>query len=143
MSEYFTPDPNSVFVGFEYEAESDPRIPLYSQEKIESLHDLENFCKWYKKDPDVEIRVPYLTVDRIVQEGGVLETEGLRKGSVRFTQDSGRILHVWLEGTRLSISEFVPANHDDPWSMSRRSCIFDGECRDINTFRTIRRLLSI
>jgi hypothetical protein len=114
-NKYFTPDIEDMSVGCEYE--------LYHQEDgwkkvIFSAWENFNYDAFIYCLKDKEVRVPYLTKEQIEAEGYSLTA--MNKG--KYIKYSGGDLHIY--------------DHNGDTS-------YLGECKDINTFRKIIKLLKI
>lgn len=123
-TKYFTPDIEDIRVGYECETRVGP-YPYWVKTKVEMASDFE-----YIIDKDWEVRVPYLSKEQIEAEGWE------EKGS-----------NMWKNGYWL----MAGIVKDDSGIKSRSIHITDyngdtyflGECKDINTFRYICKLLHI
>jgi hypothetical protein len=131
-SAYFTPDIEDFYVGYEFQGK------IYGEEDqwvncVYSKPTDEMFCK--DSDGNVwindSIRVPYLTKEQIEAEGWKIESE--IKGYFKFKNYHLSFDYVTgLYRMRISKDEDL-----------RENLIFEGTCKDINTFRKICKLLGI
>lgn len=128
-SKYFTPAISDLRIGYEYEQYADgrPGYPDWVPNcRIDSASEIE-----YIESGEWVIRVPYLTKEQIEAEGWKVEKQDNQlwycdKGSVHiayFLKDykTEPTMKIELYGEK----------------------IFRGECKDINTFRYICKLLGI
>ena len=131
---YFTPDIEDIRVGYECEClwqRPDPK----TWDKIEITEtDTEEYLKLsveevIRRVKSNEIRVPYLTKEQIEAEGWVFDKIYL--GDVYYKRLGYSMCH-FLSQKRISITR---ESSDTKWYM--------GECKDINTFRYICKLLNI
>jgi len=131
---YFTPEIEDIRVGYEYEIENDPVRGIWDKEIIENLYDLENFCKYNKKDNDAEIRTQYLTKEQIEEEGWK-QAKCSNPEILSFTKD--KYWHCWYTsgGNVLSIDKGTRPLLPNQY--------FRGYCPSINEFRQIMKLLGI
>ena len=136
MEQYFIPDIQDIRVGYECELMS-ISIPQWSKWVIPKL-DWESFEGSTIEDylELGNIKVPYLTKEQIEAEGWEIEEKinGVigRKGSYDSYMYSKpkpfTIEYVFEEKLLLVLNDFI---------------IYRGECKDINTFRYICKLLKI
>lgn len=145
MDKYFTPSIEDIRVGYECEIESSWGWQKGTWPDILDSDTLTGFDKQKKGALQATcapcLRVPYLTKEQIEAEGwrdeqdrGMSENYGslmskniANEGDYPFKCE----LQYWHTNKRLKI------NH--PYL----GCLFEGECRDINTFRYISKLLGI
>jgi hypothetical protein len=126
-NKYFTPDIEDFCIGYEYET-----IYLKSVWTKESLRimDASWFFESYENDAvPTEFRVPYLTKEQIEAEGWKQEKSYFRKNN----------LYLFFENNDLEIEFGEPFT----WDASDSDVRYKGECKDINTFRKIIKLLGI
>lgn len=127
--EYFTPEISDFCIGYEYET-----IYLKSVWTKESLRIMDAgwFFESYENDAvPTEFRVPYLTKEQIEAEGWKIESE--IKGYFKFKNYHLSFDYVTgLYRMRISKDEDL-----------RENLIFEGTCKDINTFRKIIKLLKV
>lgn len=133
---YFTPSIEDIHVGYEFEAFlANPK----KKDRVWKPQIYEN--KWVDKYLDFEymlkegrIRVPYLTKEQIEKEGWK------KQGSNKFYEKhkNSKIYYLWVTENRISINEGMFGLLY--WKVPQ---IYRGECKDINTFRHISKLLNI
>lgn len=140
-NKYFTPDIEDICVGYECEicphlGYKDEWIPVTGKcEEIPgngvkdcNLDELTYDCL---VDGYIGIRVPYLTKEQIETEGWKIESE--IKGYFKFKNYHLSFDYVTgLYRMRISKDEDL-----------RENLIFEGTCKDINTFRKIIKLLKV
>lgn len=172
QSKYFTPLIEDIFPGYECEkhvvTDFSRNISHGSPESYEHyvLNDKEGWEKYIltKEDciallshtgdlrtsPGIPLlgffKTPFLTKEQIEAEGWVEDTtESFTKGMLIKKEQSGRILYCrfYPKTNNLYISQFVPSEPNNVWSQSMRSTLFDGFCKDINTFHKLLILLNI
>lgn len=148
---YFTPSIEDIRVGYEAE--------------IAYLHeDNWSFTKWRTKEETLatitellnynrRIRVPYLTKKQIEAEGWKVENfpyniiKGVKNTGIYDLNDDMTGIEYNLfyrfENKRLSIESYIInyGKADRPYKGV--NCIYFGECKDINTFRYLIKLLEI
>lgn len=152
-NKYFTPDIEDIRVGYEYE------VDMFSNgwEK-EIFGDSPSWTQWYEKDGFTEalsskrIRTPYLTKEQIEAEGWKLSKYSMLFADFSkedfqedyyaylFTKDNYTLVYN-TENKILSIVITDPSLGED--SDLGKIPIFRGECKSINEFRTIIKLLNI
>lgn len=154
MEKYFTPDIEDIRVGYEIES--------YELSIDEAGDPKLNYDRWVKKTLDSSyvqtilkyglkfIRVPYLTKEQIEAEGwklsydfstlGPAHSMDFEKGDVWKNTGRGAFLSWYPHSNIIKITTSdVGYNQDGP----NHSIKFKGECKDINTFRHISRLIKI
>jgi hypothetical protein len=132
MSQYFTPELEDLRVGFEMEFLKDPSKEEDQQEwiliKVKAGHLLPN-----NKGALQSIRVPYLTKEQIEAEGWtwIEPKENQKWKFLKFKKGD---------------HEFFKYEDDQVMFVlygKLSGKVFKGECKDINTFRYISKLLGI
>lgn len=160
---YFVPEIEDIRVGYECEIESSwgwqrdiwPRV--LGMDTITGF-DVQDRGVWKVTEELVQmngIRVPYLTKEQIEEEGWVKRTKWLNdeeKQRLGWMPDyelqtdfgSLRLYIRDLENPwkHISIEKYVKSK-GEPWQMSSFEPVFRGQCKDINTFRYICKLLKI
>lgn len=130
-NKYFTPDIENLCIGYECEINN-------IHGKWESITiTFTNSNSFYKTDlaevcllvEDKYVRVPYLTKEQIEAEGWKPEKSYFRKNN----------LYLFFENNELEIEFGEPFT----WDASDSDVRYKGECKDINTFRLIQKLLGI
>lgn len=133
-NKYFVPEISDFCIGYEFET-----IYLKSVWTKESLNIMDAgwFFECYHNDAvPTEFRVPYLTKEQIEAEGfKLIENEliwcpGLKFIHIPFYKDN-----IWCY---LGWDNFIWIGVD-----KGKNCLYTGECKDINTFRKIIKLLGI
>lgn len=130
-NQYFTPDIEDIRVGYECETLVYP-YPNWVNTKIEQGDDLN-----YIQDGSWKVRVPYLTKEQIEAEGWIHFQNSTFKGKYEPMYD----MEFWMKGVSMYYR----------WDINRMQITtnaglrtwFHGECKDINTFRYICKLLNI
>lgn len=152
---YFTPSIEDIRIGYECEIHTNSSlgwVKLIVQNKISKdtiipkgynsivpsiLYD------YYEQN---KIRVPYLTKEQIESEGWVYEGA---KGYNLFGYDVEQGFHNAFEKGNYIIQgrSLTPSSHHlkifDTSNGEGAMCIYEGDCKDINTFRYICKLLGI
>lgn len=139
-NKYFTPDISDIRVGYEME-------DCYHQQEwkkyvIKDEDEASYFFEMYKADAyPSEFRIPYLTKEQI-------ETDGWKEGdtyhkTLEFENEYATYFCALFDNNKIRISEYTKTNPKEVWAMQRRSIVFEGECKCINTFRYICKLLKI
>jgi hypothetical protein len=123
-NEYFIPDIEDIYIGYELEHLS---ANGYIETKFEinsSLHALQELIKLN------QIRVPYLTKEQIESEGWKFDYNlGDFDYYIKTVNDTNYELEFCYK-ERININEY-------------KFTLYHGECKDINTFRKIIKLLEI
>lgn len=151
-NKYFTPDIEDIRIGYECECLwccQDPR-PWWSIKVLkEDLKDTKSLPieEVYWRIKNNEIRVPYLTKEQIEAEGWKFKGKSVdlwweKEGSFdignwtsyKVVMHYGMKGHIGNQDLRLYIYA------EDQGDEHR---LFEGECKDINTFRQIQKLLNI
>ena len=143
--EYFTPDITDIRVGYECECLwccAEPRewklIKITAEDNMNTI-ELPIEEAIYRVI-DNEIRVPYITQEQIEAEGWKIDT--------RFNTIVCSKQVVWFDGINREIELRYDENKKilylgyDCGNFTLYG-IFEGECKDINTFRQIQKLLKI
>lgn len=125
--EYYIPDIEDIHVGYEYELASDDAKTNW-QPTIQG-RDFEGLDFYINEG---YIRVPFLTKKQIEAEGWKMKDK--YNDSNRFIKDNYIIFYYYKEHLLTIIMK--RENKEDV-------SIFGGECKDINTFRYILKLLKI
>jgi hypothetical protein len=141
-NKYFTPDIEDFYVGYEFETkmygEDDTWVKCIYSKPTDEL-----FCK--DSDDNIwvndSLRVPYLTKEQIEAEGWKQEFVYPQGASIMIfgKLNKGYELMLPAEDHYIVITK-VWTLFDD---QVKRDDIFKGECKDINTFRKITKLLKI
>lgn len=132
---YFTPD---IRVGYECEMSSDG---FEFFKTIIDITDISDLIEWYKcgylnfDDLSEVIRVPYLSKGDIEVEGWKLNDDKL------LTLDNKQLYSFSKNNFGLL---FQPYNNDiQIYDKRREIYVYQGECKCINTFRYLNKLLNI
>lgn len=144
-NKYFTPDIEDIRVGYECEIFWNYNyLPENEWCKVKALEgstedfDLYDFSSRIKKN---EIRTPYLTKEQIEVEGwrfegGQLVSWGAREFRIDINEHSWYECTLYPDVHNVIITRYDVNGDDD-------NQLFNGECKDINTFRYICKLLKI
>ncbi len=100
------------------------------------------------------IRVPYLTKEQIEAEGWVKQDNNFNETQrcawlpdYELKTEFGSMRLYILSKDNISkeiiIERYDKSDANDAWSMSRKMIVYRGQCKDINTFRYICKLLNI
>jgi hypothetical protein len=140
---YFTPSIEDIRVGYECEllevsgklltgSIPDTKWVTY---KVENSYDFNSIWDLYNEGKQTNIRVPYLTKEQIEAEGW---KEGQLEGYEKeITKDSYYSLRL-NENNNIVINKSFIEGWSWVWTP-----FYSGECKDINTFRYICKLLKI
>lgn len=150
MEKFYTPDITDIRIGYELESHEwgcdEQGIPelnydRWVPEKI-TASNLETIMKYgFHK---AIIRVPYLTKEQIEAEGWIHKEGCLYiKGNEQEHHFYIKYPYTTLKPNPLIIMEWTPSDPNEVWSLSCRQCRFEGECKSINEFRYILKLLGI
>ena len=120
-NKYFTPDIEDLCIGYELEHLSATGYITTKFEIDSSLSALQELIKLN------QVRVPYLTKEQI-------EAEGWEEHSSNFFKKDLLMLQIDLEEYNILIRK---------GSWFPEETLFKGNCKDINTFRKIIKLLNI
>ncbi len=129
LPEYFTPSIEDIYVGYECEINQEslnPNMGWTPYTVGEGYEDI-TIARAISETKYGGIRVPYLTISQIVNEGWRLPTE----------DEDGMHKEDW-SCLMLTINdrELVAIHYN-------KNQMFCGQCKDINTFRKIVKLLNI
>lgn len=150
MEKYFVPDIEDFRVGYEYEQLEDlsdgTRTDKWIKRKIENNYTI-HFPSILEEIINGNIRVPYLTKEAIEEESWEEESNewlnldnpkecaiGFRKGTYQLSFAD----HIELYCS-ITASVYIIKIYD----YYRQNLVYLGECKDINSFRTIMKLLKI
>jgi hypothetical protein len=126
-NKYFTPDIEDIRVGYECEVKVVSGDREKWQRTVLEWYDVEVLVHlWAKRQ--AEYRVPYLTKEQIEAEGWVVDYDFHMLTGAAYKRDGFELHHIGR-----TIKVWKP-NHFGS---------FAGECKDINTFRYICKLLGI
>lgn len=128
---YFTPSIEDIHVGYECEIS---KFKEWTPTIITWDYNLDGLTYCMKVSPDACIRVPYLTKEQIEKEGWK------KQGSNKFYEKhkNSKIYYLWVTENRISINEGMFGLLY--WKVPQ---IYRGECKDINTFRYVCKLLGV
>lgn len=147
---YFTPSIEDIRVGYECEitmkGHNNWRKHTYTKDDL-----MPHFDPFEKPTiRESEIRVPYLTKEQIEAEGWYKEhipnvftgNDEIQEGFSKYINDrlSVHLFYDYEEKTLLIYRQVVYNTISGNWTEEK---LFDGECKDINTFRYICKLLNI
>lgn len=139
-NKYFIPSIEDLHVGYECERNIGIRPGLGEGWKHFVFESPEDIIDTYSFG-HTPIRVPYLTKEQIEKEGWKEET-GYYK-THEYSNSYATYFCAFMDNHKIRISEYTKTDSTDLWRMQRRSIVFEGECKDINTFRYICKLLNI
>lgn len=129
-TEYFTPDIEDIRVGYECES-------LFTDMKWHSfIYTPDDFSVLKEEILNDMVRVPYLTKEQIEKEGWVVDFEDKERKRFTAGKNSFRLHFI---NNRLDITTY----RGDFGLVEDGVPIFKGECKDINTFRYLSKLLGI
>lgn len=87
------------------------------------------------------VAVPFLTKEQIIAEGWNISTNSFYE--LELKNEYATYFCNLLDSNKIRILEYTKTDPKELWSMQRRSIIFEGKCKDINTFRYVCKLLNI
>ncbi len=132
-NKYFTPDIEDFYIGYEYERFV-PRANATEEECWEKLVMSVNYLSLDDIDNEImekEIRVPYLTKEQIEAEGWKFDYNlGDFDYYIKTVNDKEEYELEFCYKERININIW-------------KRTLYHGECKDINTFRKIIKLLGI
>lgn len=132
-NKYFTPEIEDIHVGYEaeiaylHEDNWTPTKWRHSEETLATISSLFNYNR--------RIRVPYLTKEQIESEGWNI----VEQGGHLIKAEKGRYFLRYFSRYPEEYALNIYFNHDG----LHGGLIFAGICKDINTLRTIQKLLKI
>ena len=139
--DYFTPNIEDIRVGYEYEEASEgrPGYPEWVKGRIEDFEEALLIIE--EKLPRQSIRVPYLSKEQI-------EAEGWKLGGISGVSGGGRSdnysISTYDKGKyTLNFKETFYTKSMVIKESGHNNNFYQGECKDINTFRYICKLLNI
>ena len=124
-NKYFTPAIEDIHAGYECE------LLLYAKWEPNTVKPYTALKSVVKCIKDKVIRVSYLTKEQIEAEGWFLHGQGNDNGIVHSLFKNSFRVAIWKDSLKIEVQE------------SEGNILFHGECKDINTFRTICKLLKI
>lgn len=139
-NKYFTPDIEDIRVGYEYEQHfetEDWQPSVYS----ETHANLFNFKCWIKLG---RIRVPYLTKEQIEVEGWEYQTTNKIRNwyEIESPENGGNWYGYYIYKAQLiHDSEMKYVKISFCFDCANWETVFEGECKDINTLRSVMKLL--
>jgi len=133
-NKYFTPDIEDVYVGYELEwkckiRNQDWEKTICDTDLISIIYDEYEHAD-FEEPYNEQFRVPYLTKEQIEAEGWKLLSEDkylqfIKSGySISYIEKLHLLIVIALEEKQISVT-------------------YSGECKDVNTFRKIMKLLKI
>ena len=154
-NKYYTPDIEDLRVGYECEVNVPIRvnnkwIPSgYIMGTITSIvphfewQDYQKTCHTFGKNFKIEFRVPFLTKEQIETEGWqvcIVDEDLVNPFSAHDNNNSSNT----ITGNKLGyVIEYFEDHKMQIWDYESNTCIFFGECKDINIFRWLCKLLKI
>lgn len=136
---YYTPKVEELRIGYECEI----RAPKYEGQKFIVDEDQMQYAA-------IAIRggflfTPYLTKEQIEAEGwSEITNESFYKGMLTLEKENGHTFYCAIRKNKnLLISQYIPSDPNELWSMSMKSTVYDGKCPSINEFRTICKLIGV
>ena len=149
-NKYFTPDIEDICIGYEYEqlvtplSESlDKGEEEWMKCKFPDPFTIDRILLLYERKE--QLRVPYLTKEQIEAEGWTYKTRStdlwFERKEIFLREDGNHLenikLQYGLHDYRLKISFVYVGDSEESTNA------YLGECKDINTFRLIQKLLGI
>jgi hypothetical protein len=144
-NKYFTPDIEDLCIGYELEVNYNFKLnDIFNKKIIDSFEQLADIHS--RMVGDCVIKVLYLTKEQIEAEGWtsfVTEYEGdivpEKMTYTFFREDRNYMLGWWFNTNKITLIIKDPSLVSDYYTEPT----FRGECKDINTFRKIIKLLGI
>ena len=137
-NKYFTPDIEDLHIGYELKVNYNFKLnDIFHKIIIDSFEELSDIHS--RMSGDCVIRVPYLTKEQIEAEGWK-HTGGklLSFAEQHYVKSTYRVSYS-IDSKKI---KFFIADPDEIINYEDE-CIFNGQCKDINTFRKIIKLLGI
>jgi len=137
-NKYFVPDISDIRVGYEYERfDGDNWVKYNFDSDSPVFYDMEGWRFELKHDiEEGVIRVPYLTKEQIEAEGW--ETDPSWDNPIEFWKED-YVIKIYKEIGKNKEKQAIRIWH----GVKDGQQLFMGECKDINTFRYICKLLNI
>jgi hypothetical protein len=136
-NKYFVPDIEDLHVGYELETEVHDFLKGFSWESvIIDVDTISSVCKSYKH---IKVRVPYLTKEQLEAEGWKEYKLNDNEQAFGLYKKSGYNLRFYENNIYCFSELMVGRGMEDCWD----KILYEGECKDINTFRKICKLLNI
>lgn len=136
-NKYFTPNIEDIRIGYEFEWKKVPTEDFSWEKDIMNGSKLIAFLTW-GISPD-RIRVPYLTKEQI-------EVEGWEFPTFTVTSDTNDVWGTIVPLIKITNGDVIYCRQFGPYikiSQYGGGILFMGECKDINTFRYICKLLKV
>jgi len=142
-NKYYTPAIEDLHVGYEYEYRVGKNY-AWNTAKILDLYTDRDGCGTYEVEQylgEGNIRTPYLTKEQIESEGWEIKTYDIHK-AFDFAFKKENYFGVRLKTGKLDIhmADVIKDKYLENTSHGR---LYYGECKSINEFRTICKLLNI
>lgn len=129
-NKYFTPDIEDLHIGYELEVNYNFKFnDVFHKIIIDSFEELSDIHS--RMSGNCVIRVPYLTKEQIEAEGWIPHGQGNDNGIVYSLLKNSFRIAIWRDSLKIQIQE------------CEGNILFEGHCKDINTFRKICKLLGI
>ena len=152
-NKYFTPDIEDICIGYEYEQLVTPLSESLSKSEPEWMKckfpdpfTIDRILLLYERKE--QLRVPYLTKEQIEAEGWETTDEGVdSRGEKILYKNCKKDLNIFNLKYYLIFNEIEKSLNiymrKSLFDDSITSNLYNGECKDINTFRKIIKLLKI
>jgi hypothetical protein len=150
---YFTPSLEDIRVGYECEWLQDPAFEKWIPFTV-ALSNIGLLLKNDQSGLNFGIRVPYLSKEQIEAEGWVKQDNNFNETQrlawipdYELKTDFGS-LRLYISNKdkpweNITIEKYTKSDVNDAFSMSSKWVVYRGQCKDINTFRYICKLLNI
>jgi hypothetical protein len=147
-NKYFTPDIEDIHIGYELEVNYNFKLnDIFHKKIIDSFEELSDI---YARMPgDCVIRIPYLTKEQIEGEGfvyrgkistGTIPGEPFTKIELEFIKNN-ILIRFDIISNKVMIDK--ADSTEENVNFYNVKTLYHGECKDINTFRKIIKLLNI
>jgi hypothetical protein len=141
-NKYFTPDIENIHAGYECE------LLIYDKWEPNTIKPYTALKSVVKCIKDKVIRVPYLTKEQIEAEGWEITDEGVdSRGDKILYKNCRKELNIFNLKYYLIFNEIEKSLNiymrKSLFDDSIESNLYNGKCKDINTFRKIIKLLEI
>jgi len=137
-NKYFIPDISDLCIGYELEVNYNFKLnDVFYKEIIKSFEELSDIQS--RISGDCVIRIPYLTKEQLEAEGWKECTLNDNEQALLLFSKNGYDLRIYKDYIYHFSELMVGRGIEDCWD----KVLFEGKCKDINTFRRICKLLEI
>lgn len=147
-NKYFTPSIEDIRIGYECEQKHTGTWVVVKADRVNQVNGLLYEFTQARMD-GLHIRTPYLTKEQIHLEGWQIKNPSTIHGQTlqsrpqyNFFIEKGNYMGLILNDGRLELI-YKDVLLDDRAESTSNGRLYLGECKDINTFRQIQKLLNI